>query len=177
MIEKKYAWLLNEPAPRVLKEALALYGTEEFIGEKNNPVILMWARELRDKVGIEYKADATPWCGLFMGVVIQRAGYTPPFLCIRAKEWVKFGNNAESAMLGDVLVFERKGGGHVGLYVGEDNNYFYVLGGNQKDRVCIVKLDKSRCIAIRRCPWRIGQPKNVRKIKLDINSDISYNEH
>jgi uncharacterized protein (TIGR02594 family) len=176
MIEEKYRWLLNESGPRILKEALALYGTEEFKGEKNNPVILMWARELRDKVGIEYKADATPWCGLFMGIVAQRADYEPPFLCIRAKEWLKFGRGVRVAMLGDILVFERRGGGHVGIYVGEDNAYYYVLGGNQRDKVCIVKMDKTRCIGIRRCIWRIGQPKNVRKIKLDLNGHISYNE-
>jgi uncharacterized protein (TIGR02594 family) len=176
MIEDQYRWLLNETGPRILKEALSLYGTEEFKGEANNPVILMWSKELRDHVGIEYKADATPWCGLFMGVVAKRAGYEPPFLCIRAKEWLKFGNLARTPMLGDVLVFERKGGGHVGLYVGENNHYYYVLGGNQRDRVCIVKMDKVRCIGARRCPWRIGQPSNVRKIILDLNGHISYNE-
>ena len=34
--------------------------------------------------------------------------------CIRAKEWVKFGNPVKQAMLGDILVFDRKNGGHVG---------------------------------------------------------------
>jgi cell wall-associated NlpC family hydrolase len=37
-------------------------------------------------------------------------------------------------MLGDVLVFRRGGGGHVALYVGEDEEAFHVLGGNQADR-------------------------------------------
>lgn len=178
MIEPQYKWLLNEDGPRILKEALRLYGTKEFIGEKNNPVILMWARELRDKVGIEYNSDSTPWCGLFLGVIAHRAGYEPPFLCIRAKEWVKFGNPVKQAMLGDILVFDRHKGGHVGLYVGENRHYYYVLGGNQDDCVCVVKMDKRRLMpnGIRRCPWKIGQPANVRKIMLDAQGKISYNE-
>ena len=34
-------------------------------------------------------------------------------------------------MLGDILTFKRNGGGHVGLYVGEDKDCYHVLGGNQ----------------------------------------------
>ena len=166
--DKKYSFLINEEGPRILKEALALYGTEEFKGEKNNPVILMWARELRDKVGIEYKDDVTPWCGLFMGVIAQRAGYEPPFLCVRAKEWVKFGTPQKTAMLGDVLVFNRSRGGHVGLCVGQDKYNYHVYGGNQNDKVGFTTIPKNKLVAngIRRCPWKIGQPSNVRVINI-----------
>ena len=67
-------------------------------------------------------------------------------------------------MLGDVLVFARGNGGHVGIYVGEDFEAFHVLGGNQSDRVSIARKPKARALGARRCPWRINQPQNVRRI-------------
>jgi len=176
-LPKQYRFLMYEgKSPAILREGLKLYGTKEFIGEKNNPEILAWAREIRDKVGLEYKADSTPWCGLYCGVVVHRAGYEPPFLCIRAKEWLDFGKPVSNAMLGDILVFERKGGGHVGIYVGEDKHCYHVLGGNQGDEVSIVRMDKTRCIGGRRPIWKIVQPPNVRKVILDAAGKISHNE-
>lgn len=175
-IPKQYEYLKHEGAPRILVEALKLHGTQEFIGEKNNPEILMWAREIRDHVGLEYKADETPWCGLFMGVVCKRAGFEPPFLCIRAKEWAKWGRSKRVAELGDVLVKERKGGGHVCMYVGEDEWYYHALGGNQGDAVNIRKIKKDSILAIRECPWQFSRPANVRRIFVGNGGIIGGNE-
>jgi hypothetical protein len=99
-----------------------------------------------------------------------------PKMPLRAKEWLNFGTKQEHAMLGDVLIFSRTGGGHVGIYVGEDTNCFHVLGGNQGDRVSIVRIDKTRCIGVRRTKWKISQPKNVRKLFLPDVGVISKNE-
>ncbi len=173
---QQYRWLWFEGAPRILIEALRLYGVHEFEGEANNPVILGWAREMRDKVGLEYNADTTPWCGLFMGYVVHKAGSDPPFLCIRAKEWLKFGNAVKLPMLGDICVFERKGGGHVGIYVGEDKHCYHILGGNQGDAVSIVRIDRTRLLGARRPPWKVAQPTNVRRVYLDKIGKISQNE-
>jgi cell wall-associated NlpC family hydrolase len=79
-------------------------------------------------------------------------------------------------MLGDVLVFTRKGGGHVGIYVGQDKSCYHVLGGNQGDRVSIVRIEKTRCIGVRRTKWKISQPKNVRIIFLPDSGNTSTNE-
>jgi cell wall-associated NlpC family hydrolase len=79
-------------------------------------------------------------------------------------------------MLGDVLVFSRDGGGHVGIYVGEDAKTYRVLGGNQGDKVSIVPILKTRCVGIRRTNWKISQPKNVRKIFLSESGTLSTNE-
>jgi hypothetical protein len=80
-------------------------------------------------------------------------------------------------MLGDVLVFTRHGGGgHVGFYVGEDETCYHVLGGNQSNMVNTTRILKSRCFGIRRCPWRVVQPTNVRVIQLAATGSISNNE-
>jgi uncharacterized protein (TIGR02594 family) len=168
MLPKSYGWLREEAAPKVLLEALKLYGVTETPGAKDNPIILEWAKD----VGLEkvYRKDETPWCGLFVAVVAKRAGYEPVKDPLWALNWQKFGNKADKASLGDILVFKRKvatgWAGHVGIYVGETPTHYAVLGGNQADMVCISSIPKSRCVAVRRSPWRIGQPDNVRPIRL-----------
>ena len=79
-------------------------------------------------------------------------------------------------MLGDVLVFARGKSGHVGIYVGEDASAFHVLGGNQSDRVMIKRIAKARLLGVRRCPWRINQPGNVRVVRLSGGGSLSTNE-
>jgi len=172
-LPKAYRWLAEEPAPRHLLKAVELYGVTESVGSKNNPVILGWAKETNlDKV---YKADSTPWCGLYISVVMFRALRPVVENPLWALNWNDFGVKVNQAMLGDVLTFTRKSGGHVGLYVGEDGNAYHVLGGNQADKVSIVRIAKGRLSEIRR-PQYTSQPTNVRKIILSGNGALSNNE-
>lgn len=169
-----YDWLKNEPGPKVIIEAMKLYGTKEVAGEQDNPVILDWAKEIG--VASYYIDDSIPWCGLFAAVVVKRAGKMIVKRPLAAKSWVDFGTEQSIAMLGDVLVFQREGGGHVGFYVGEDADCYHVLGGNQGDQVKVSRIDKHRCIAIRRSTWSIKQPDNVRVIHLEATGEVSQNE-
>lgn len=165
-MQKGYEWLWTEPGPTMLREMLAMYGTKEVPGEKNSPVIMGWAEE----TNTTYPGDATAWCGLATSVAAKRAGwpYFPGKNALWARNWALWEQNVpiERAMLGDVLVFSRGSGGHVGLYVGEDDTHYHVLGGNQSDTVNIVRIEKSRCIAVRSAKWKIAQPRNVRKVFL-----------
>lgn len=174
MLPEKYKWLLNESGPRMLIEALKLYGTKETVGPNDNPVILAWAKETGlDKV---YKSDSVPWCGLFMAVIALRAGKEVPKDPLWARNWAKFGQNVAQPGLGDVLVFERVGGAHVALYIGESPDSYFCLGGNQGDQVSVTRILKSRCIATRRPIWKTAQPDNVRKIVLEADGVLSTNE-
>ena len=107
----------------------------------------------------------------------RRPERNPPRLYLAALEWAAFGTSVPKggAALGDVLVFKRKGGGHVGLYVGHDASAFHVLGGNQSDRVTISRLSKQRLVAARRPAYR-AQPANVRPIPLAASGSLSVNE-
>lgn len=175
MLPSRYGWLAREPGPKMIVEALKLYGTMEVPGSANNPTIVAWAKEVGEEVADVYKADSIPWCGLFMAVVAKRAGKEPPKHPLWALSWSAFGAKAPAPALGDVLVFTRSGGGHVGLYVGEDASAFNVLGGNQSDRVCITRIAKARLYAARRPLYRI-QPANVRPIHLEATGALSLNE-
>lgn len=159
----KYAWLAKEPAPKMLLEAIKLYGTLEVSGRGSNKTITDWALEC----GIgAYSTDDIPWCGLFMAICAKRAGWARPENPLWARNWAKWGTaRTGGAKLGDVLVFARGSSGHVAMYVGEDATNYHILGGNQSDQVCIVRKAKAT-LAIRQAPWKIAQPANVRKIVL-----------
>ena len=154
----------------MLVEALSLLGTKEEIGSINNPVILSWADALRLK---DYKADSIPWCGLFIAYLALLTNKPIPNAPLWALAWSKWGEACEPE-LGCVLVFTRNGGGHVGLYVGEDLECFHVLGGNQGDSVSITRIKKSRLTASR-CQYK-NKPANVRRVWLSPIGEVSQNE-
>lgn len=175
MLPSKYRWLEKEPGPRMLKRMLELYGTLEKPGSGNNPLILAWAKECQIP---EYKSDATAWCGLAVSVAALRAAWPhkPLGNALWARNWAEWEALAKTPKLGDVLVFSRGTGGHVGLYVGQDDTCFHVLGGNQSDAVNIKRIDRSRLIAARHPIWQIAEPPNRRVVKMDASGPVSRNE-
>lgn len=179
-IPKAYAWLGREPGPNMLMHGISLLGTVEFAGTKDNPLIMAWAAEVGyDKV---YTHDAIPWCGLIMAVCAKRAGwdYHPNNNALYALNWAQWGTpvSVDQAALGDVGVWKRKGGGHVGQIIAYDSQGFYhVLGGNQSDQCSIVRKPMSGVVAVRRAPWRLAQPANIRRIKIAAGgTPVSTNE-
>jgi uncharacterized protein (TIGR02594 family) len=177
-----YSWLMSEPAPRMLVEALKLHGTVETPGRADNPIILGWAAEL----GLErvFTADSIPWCGLFMALVAKRADKPLPPKPLWALNWARWGEDGGQPELGDVLVFIRtyrdrgghlKTGGHVGLYVGEDPSCYHVLGGNQSDAVTIAPIAKGRLRACR-AYYAVGKPASARPIVLAATGAVSTDE-
>jgi len=168
-----YSYLKNN-VPNVIKEAYKLIGISEIVGKEHNPIILNWAKEL----GLEkvYTNDEIPWCGLFVAYVCLKAKKEVVENPLWARNWNKFGTKQVTAKLGDILVFTRGSGGHVGFYVGEDSKAYFVLGGNQGNTVSIVKISKNRCIGIRRPKWKIAEPSSVRQIFLDVKGNLSENE-
>lgn len=172
-----YDYLKKVTSPQILVQALKLVGTKEIVGVKNSETIMGWAKEL----GLQkiYTNDEIAWCGLFMAIVCKKAGLEMPFSAkdsLWALNWNKFGIKQSTAMLGDILTFNRNGGGHVGIYVGEDATCYHVLGGNQSNMVNITRIEKSRCAGIRRTPWKIAQPDSVKAIVVNSNGFISKNE-
>ena len=151
--------------PPTIRQAMRLYGTKELSGDENNPLIIRWAKEIGGWIGGWYLQDSTPWCGLFVGLVVKRAGFPHDQTMLTAQKWRNYGAPVKEPMLGDVLVFKRKGGGHVGFYYGEDHECYHVLGGNQSDAVNIKRIKKTRLMAARR-PLYKRVPKSVRRVFL-----------
>jgi uncharacterized protein (TIGR02594 family) len=169
-----YTWLKEEKGPKILVEAIKHIGTKEIVGKQHNKKILAWA----EAIGLKsvYTNDEIPWCGLFIAYCCHAQGLDVVKHPLWALNWNKFGNVAQVPMLGDVLTFTRNGGGHVGIYIGEDTTCYHVLGGNQNNQVNVMRIEKSRLSQARRTAWKIAQPSNVRVVKLETKGEISQNE-
>lgn len=156
-----------------LTTARALLGTRETVGPANNPVIMGWAKRLGPRLGAPYTGDAVPWCGLFAAHCMDDARQSLPAIPLRALAWSTWGQACKPCV-GAVLTFQRKGGGHVGFYVGEDDEAYHVLGGNQGDAVSVTRIAKSRLAASR---WPAGQPITGKPLRLSKSgSALSTNE-
>jgi uncharacterized protein (TIGR02594 family) len=172
-----YSYLNKENSPQILVQAKLLLGTKEIVGNIHSDIIMGWAKNL----GLEkiYTSDEIAWCGLAMAEVCKRANVETnltPKQALWALNWSKFGTKQSVAMLGDILTFKRNGGGHVGIYVGEDLTHFHVLGGNQGNSVSVSRIAKSRLYKARRTAWKVAQPVNVRKVHLAPKGVITTNE-
>lgn len=169
-----YDWLKEEKSPKILVEAVKHIGIKEIVGSKHNPTILEWA----DAVGLRkvYTNDEIPWCGLFIAYCAHAAGLQVVDKPLWALSWANYGTKTSEPMLGDILTFKRDGGGHVGIYVGEDTAYYHVLGGNQGNAVSVTRIAKSRLHQARRTAWKVAQPANVRKVFLEAKGTITTNE-
>lgn len=174
MIPARYKWLEQlDPLPKMVTQALMLYGITEIPGANSNQIILDWAKEVN--LQSVYRDDDTPWCGLFMAVVVKRSGREPIRNPLWARGWVNWGVPVGTPKLGDIVVFSRKAGGHVGIYIGEDAFAYHILGGNQANMVNITRIVKARAIAFRR-PKYNSEPSTVKKYYLSPEGEVSQNE-
>lgn len=176
MIPHGYEWLSKvDPLPRMIDIALSEVGTVETPGSGNSPKIMAWAKE----TGLSadgYTADSVPWCGLFASLVASRAGYIVPKHPLWALNWLGFGEAAQQPCLGDILVFIRDGGGHVGFYIGEDASAYAVLGGNTSDAVRIGWIAKTRMKGARSPLYKVGRPASSKPYIIARTGALSRNE-
>lgn len=177
-LSKKYEWAYLKTEPKQIVEAFEHFGCKEGLAENNNPTIIKWAREVGGKVADVYKQDSIPWCGLFAAVVIQRSRGAKEVVKdpLWALNWGTYGVKADKPSFGDVLVFIRKGGGHVGFYIAEDASAYHVLGGNTSDSVSITRILKTRLYIARRPVYKLGKPRSVRPVYTDASGEVSTNE-
>lgn len=172
----KYEHLVNNPKPLpwIISEGMKLIGITEIVGPKHNEDIMGWAKEL--SIGV-YTKDEIPWCGLYVAIVCKYAKKGIISGPLWARNWLKWGVGVakNEAGLGDILVFERGSGGHVGLYIAEDKTCYHVLGGNQGNKVSITRVAKNRLLGARRAKYN-NVPITVKPYLVASNGTISQNE-
>jgi len=174
---KGYEWLDTLDKPRLVVEALKEFGVTETPGKASNAKIMGWAAEIgQDVIGWKYTDDSVPWCGLFVATMAQRAGKPLAKNPLYALNWATYGSAADKPSLGDILTFKRDGGGHVGIYIAEDDVAYHVLGGNQSDKVCISRILKKRLYKARRVPFKVAMPDSVKPYLVASNGVLSTNE-
>ncbi|NOR74366.1 MAG: TIGR02594 family protein [Draconibacterium sp.] len=124
---------------QLLKIAFNELGTEEIVGDVDNPEVLKYAKETGIK-GIT--SDEIPWCSTFINWIAWKAGleYSKK---ANARSWLNVGQKVSVPEPGDVVVFWRESPqswkGHVGIFLGvsTDKKRVYCLGGNQGNRVSV----------------------------------------
>ncbi|MCZ4341507.1 TIGR02594 family protein [Sphingomonadaceae bacterium G21617-S1] len=150
--------------------AMSLLGIREVPGPGNSTIIAGWLKGLK----AWWYDDATPWCGVFVAHVLQRAGHALPKHWYRAKGWLEWGVGLVAPAYGCVCVLDRAGGGHVFFVTKVSKNFVWGIGGNQADKVSEAKFERARVVGLR-WPSTLAMP-----IALDLIADtggpISRNE-
>ena len=125
-------------------EAKKYVGLKEIPGAKHNSTILNWLKELK----AWWSEDESPWCGVYVGHCFKSCGLAIPKYYMRAKAWADgWGIKIDKPIPGCVVVFERTGGGHVGIVTGiNSKGNLIVLGGNQGNMVKYSPFDTSRVV-------------------------------
>lgn len=133
-----------------LSIALSQIGVKEIVGRKHNPIIVNYAKEIGHSWVV---TDETAWCSIFMNWVAMKAGLSRSNK-LNARSWLKVGKKVDTPKQGDVVIFWREKRtswkGHVAMYISETKTHVYVLGGNQRNSVCIMAYPKYRVLQYRR---------------------------
>jgi len=141
--------------PLWLEAGIALVGTKEFAGAKNNPVIIDWAKAEGGDIAKAYTHDSIPWCALFANHVLTKVGlegtetlWALDFNADRMQK--RLGHRWPAVRLAGPAVgafapMLRDGGGHITIVGGKDQHGNVMgVGGNQSDAVTIAPFAVSR---------------------------------
>lgn len=158
--------------PLWLEAGIALIGTKEFAGGRDNPAIIQWAKDEGGDISTEYTHDSIPWCALFQNHLLTKVGlegtetlWALDFNSDAMKRRIGRGWPAVKLIgpaVGAFAPMTRNGGGHVTNVAGVDQHGNIMgLGGNQSDAVNIVPFANSRFNQGFWWPKGAPMPKNV----------------
>jgi uncharacterized protein (TIGR02594 family) len=115
-------------------------------------------RELKELTGVD--PMRIEWCAAYANAILEKSeipsnkDHKHP---LTARAFLDWGVAVETPEMGDIVVFPRGNEGwqgHVGFYVKEqvidDKLYYYILGGNQKNKVSVELYLAEKAIGIRR---------------------------
>lgn len=175
----KYKWLEEiGQLPKLVAAGLSYLGLKEIPGSKHNPVIMNMAKELGvDKI---YTSDEMSWCALFICYLCKISDKPMPFTgyeVLRAASFANWGNPVARGdeRLGDIAVFKRPGGHHVGIVIAVTDKSIVVLGGNQSNSVSITEIAKIRLLTCRRY-YSIAAPVSAKRYVVTSTGKLSKNE-
>jgi len=126
--------------PDWVRFAFEEIGTKEIKGIGSNPSV----EKYHHYAGISWAKDDIAWCASFITYCMIKSGINNiPKHPASSLNWLKFGKKLGYPAYGALAIKKRKGGGHITIVVGSspDGKYFYGLGGNQNDRVCMVNTN------------------------------------
>ena len=125
------AFANSSTAQKILSNARAQIGNGEQ-GENNSGRY----------VSLYLKRKASlPWCAGFVSYILNKSGAQFRYT-LRAKEFLSQGVKVIRPLAGDLVIFTRKGGGHVGVVEIIEKKYYISIEGNVGDFPARVKRVK-----------------------------------
>lgn len=105
---------------------------------------------IKKSTGRSVDPSVTPWCAAFVDAVLQSTG-NGGMNSNWARDFLKYGTATTEPSKGDIVVFKRGNGGHVGFYMGKDEDgNIKVLGGNQSNSVSVASYNASDLLGYRK---------------------------
>jgi len=134
----------------LLLEMLKYYGLKEIFGSKHNPEIVKMFHE----IGYTWiNDDETAWCSAALNYFCHKLGYERSGK-LDARSWLNLTIKVTKPEMGDIVILWRDNPnswqGHVGLYISDDKDKIYILGGNQDNMISIRSYYKSRVLGYRK---------------------------
>lgn len=166
-----YTWLLEMSLPRVLCEAVQLWQSMENSSIRFATLAQGCEVERQVRMGHPAVLDPVPWSARLMSIIVARARKILPPAPFCALNWSKFGIEAGQPRLGDVICYIIENGPYVGLYVGEDDAAYHVVGAESDSSISIVRVPKQRLYAAR-SPLYQDAVKAVRSIALNRDGSL-----
>jgi len=183
MLPKEYQWIETiGTLPKMVSAALQYIGVREYPGSNANPVILDMARSIG--VSDIYTSDETSWCALFINYLIRITAKPQVdvkgdrYNLLRAKWLLNWGTKvtAGDEKMGDIVIIDRDGGGHVFVLIAKTKAGNYIgIGGNQGNKVSFAEFDKNRVLGIRRF-YTTALPGSAKLYVVDGTGQFSTNE-
>lgn len=140
--------------PRWLEIAFAEVGVSAFAPGSSNPRIT----EYHAGTNIAGYDDKASWCSSFVNWSLAKAGISGTGSAL-ARSWLEWGTPLEQPVVGCIAVLWREEPtswrGHVGYYLREDEQFVYLLGGNQLEQVREHFYPKATVLGYR---WPNGHP-------------------
>lgn len=107
-----------------------------------NPKVMRYFKD----GGFSKNSITSAWCAIFVNYCVRNAGIKgPSILPENVYSWANWGQSLDRPAFGAITIIT----GHIGILVGVDNNYLYLLGGNQHDMVNISSYPKSSLLYYR----------------------------
>ena len=140
--------------PRWLEVAFGEVGVSIHPVGSSNPRIA----EYHAGTSIAGYDDKASWCSSFVNWSLAQAGVRGTGSAL-ARSWLEWGEPLERPVVGCIAVLWRdeptSWKGHVGYYLREDEEFVYLLGGNQLEHVREHFYPKVSVLGYR---WPSGQP-------------------
>lgn len=117
-------------------------GVHELLGGRNNLRILQY----HEATTLGAKDQRVSWCASFVSWCLVQAKIENP-RSAWALDYLKLKTKLNKPIYGCIVVLRRgPSNGHVGFFVGYSGNGIRILGGNQKDSVCIESFNEESVI-------------------------------